>query len=94
MDPQDSARTAALLEQIRDNQVTQLARQAEALALQKEQYEVLRSQAERAERLQDRADELHTRGMGIMTTARRSIAIVLPIVFALIVYLSWLRFRR
>ena len=40
------------------------------------------------------AEDLQTRDMGIMKTARRSIAIVLPIVFALIVYLSWLLFRR
>jgi uncharacterized membrane protein (DUF106 family) len=94
MEQQDSARIAQLLEQIRDNQATQLARQAEALTLQKEQFEVYRRQAERAERLQDRAEELQTRGMGIMMTARRSLAVVLPIVFALIVYLSWLLFRR
>jgi uncharacterized membrane protein (DUF106 family) len=93
MEP-DGTRIAALLEQIRDNQATQLARQAEALVLQKEQFEVFRRQAERAERLQDRAEELQTRGMGIMKTARRSLAVVLPIVFVLIVYLSWLLFRR
>ena len=90
----DDARIVQLLEQIRDNQATQLARQAEALALQKEQFEVFRRQAERAERLQDRAEELQSRGMGIMKTARRSLAIVLPIVFLLILYLSWLLFRR
>jgi uncharacterized membrane protein (DUF106 family) len=90
----DDARIAQLLEQIRDNQATQLARQADALELQKEQFAVYRRQAERAERLQDRAEELQSRGMGIMKTARRSLAIVLPIVFALIVYLSWLLFRR
>ena len=83
-----------MLEQIRDNQATQLARQAEALELQKEQFAVYRRQAERAEKLQDRAEELQTRGMGIMKTARRSIAVVLPIVILLIVYLSWLIFRR
>ena len=92
MEP-DSAKIAALLEQIRDNQATQLARQAEALVLQKEQFAVFRRQAERAEKLQDRAEELQARGMGIMKTARRSIAIVLPIVILLIAYLSWLLFR-
>jgi len=90
----DDARMVQLLEQIRDNQAVQLARQAEALELQKEQFAVFRRQAERAERLQDRAEELQTRGMGIMKTARRSIAIVLPVVILLIVYLSWLLFRR
>ncbi len=93
MDPDDKARTAALLEQIRDNQAMQLARQAEALDLQKQQFEIVRRQAERAERIQDRAEELQARSMGIMKTARRSLAIVLPIVILLIIYLSWLIFR-
>ena len=86
MDPNDSARIESLLETIRDNQ-------AAALALQKEQLELVRRQLERAEHIQDRAEELQSRGMGIMTTARRSLAIVLPIVILLIVYLSWLIFR-
>jgi uncharacterized membrane protein (DUF106 family) len=93
MEQNDTVRMAALLEQIRDNQATQLERQAEALALQKEQFELVRVQYERAARLQDRAEELQTRGMGIMTTARRSLAVVLPIVILLIIYLSWLLFR-
>ena len=93
MEQSDSARIVELLEQIRDNQATQLARQTEALAMQKEQFEIVRRQAERAERLQDRAEELQTRGMGIMKTARRSLAVVLPIVIVLIIYMSWLLFR-
>jgi len=93
MEQNDSARIVALLEQIRDNQATQLARQTEALAMQKDQFEIVRRQAERAERLQDRAEELQTRGMGIMKTARRSLAVVLPIVIVLIIYMSWLLFR-
>ncbi|MGH8129836.1 MAG: hypothetical protein ACRES3_03160 [Steroidobacteraceae bacterium] len=86
MDPNDSARIVTLLEQVRDNQ-------AAMLALQKEQFELVRRQVERTERIQDRAEELQARGMGIMKTARRSLAIVLPIVILLIVYLSWLIFR-
>ncbi|MGH8198244.1 MAG: hypothetical protein ACRETI_08735 [Steroidobacteraceae bacterium] len=86
MDPNDSARIVTLLEQVRDNQ-------AAMLTLQKEQFELVRRQAERAERIQDRAEELQSRGMGIMKTARRSLAIVLPIVILLIVYLSWLIVR-
>ncbi|MDH4258805.1 MAG: hypothetical protein OEW16_00735 [Gammaproteobacteria bacterium] len=93
MEQNDIARIIELLERIRDNQMTHLARQAEVLALQKEQFEIVRRQAERAERLQDRAEELQARGMGIMKTARRSIAIVLPVVILLIIYLSWLLFR-
>jgi len=93
MDDRNADRIVALLEQVRDNQAAQLARQAEALALQKEQFEVFRRQAERAEKLQDRAEDLQARGMGIMKTARRSLAVVLPVVILLIAYLTWLLFR-
>lgn len=93
MDDRQAERIVALLEQLRDNQAEQLKRQAEALALQKEQFEMVRRQAERAEKLQDRAEELQTRGMGMMKTARRAVAILLPIVILLVIYLSWLIFR-
>jgi len=86
MNPDDTARTLALLEQIRDNQ-------AAALAMQKEQFELFRRQVERTERIQDRAEELQARGAGIMNTARRSLAFVLPVVILLIAYLTWLIFR-
>ena len=86
MDTNDTARLVALLEQVRDNQTA-------ALAMQKEQFELVRRQAERAERIQDRAEELQEKGMGIMKTARRSLAFVLPVVIILIIYLSWLIFR-
>jgi hypothetical protein len=93
MEQDELARIAALLGQIRDNQAEQLARQREALEFQKSQLEIVRKQAERAERIQDRAEELQARSAGIVTTARRSLAVVLPVVFLLIVYLSWLIFR-
>lgn len=86
MTPDDTARTLALLEQIRDNQ-------AAALAMQKEQFELFRRQVERTERIQDRAEELQARGAGIMNTARSSLAFVLPVVILLIAYLTWLIFR-
>ena len=68
MEPDETARLMTLLERMRDNQET-------SLAMQKEQFELFRRQMERTERLQDRAEELQARGMGIMKTARRSIAI-------------------
>jgi hypothetical protein len=79
MEQDELARITALLEQIRDNQA--------------EQLEIVRKQADRAERIQERAEELQARSAGIVTTARRSLAVVLPVVFLLIVYLSWLIFR-
>ena len=93
MDSEDARRIAALLEQIRDNQAEQLARQREALEFQKSQLEIVRRQAERAERIQDRAEELQARSAGVVTTARRSLAVVLPVVVLLIAYLTWLIFR-
>lgn len=79
MDKDDAARIATLLEQIRDNQVAQL--------------ELVKRQAERTERIQDRAEELQAKSAGIVTTARRSLAFLLPLVILLIVYVSWLIFR-
>lgn len=93
MDSEDTRRIAALLEQIRDNQAEQLARQREALEFQRTQLEIVRRQAERAERIQDRAEQLQARSAGVVTTARRSLAVVLPVVVLLIAYLSWLIFR-
>jgi uncharacterized membrane protein (DUF106 family) len=93
MEQDDFARIAALLEQIRDNQAEQLARQREALELQKSQFELVRRQAERTERIQDRAEELQSRGAGLVKAARRSLAVLIPLVIALIVYVSWLIFR-
>ena len=93
MENDAAARIAALLEQIRDNQAEQLARQREALDFQRHQFELVKRQAERAERIQDRAEELQAKGAGIVKTARRSIAIILPVVTLLIAYVTWLMLR-
>jgi uncharacterized membrane protein (DUF106 family) len=93
MERDDVARIMDLLGQIRDNQSAQLACQREALEIQKGQLEIVRRQAERTERIQDRAEELQAKGAGMMKAARRTLAVVLPLVALLIVYLSWLIFR-
>ena len=54
----DEPEAIALLREIRDNQRTQLARQAEALEMQRNQFEMARAQLERAEALQGRAEAL------------------------------------
>jgi hypothetical protein len=79
MERDELARIAALLEEIRDRQA--------------EQLEIVKRQAARTERIQDRAEELQARSAGVVTTARRSLAVVLPVVILLIAYLSWLIFR-
>lgn len=93
MEQDNAARIAALLEQIRDNQAEQIARQREALEFQKMQFELVKRQAERTERIQDRAEDLQAKSAGIVKSARRSVAFILPVVIALIAYLSWLIFR-
>ena len=52
------AQVARLLEEVRDNQRTQLERQAESLAIQKEQFQVFLKQQEKTNQLQDRAEAI------------------------------------
>jgi len=82
-----------LLKSIRSNQETQLHRQQEALELQKEQYEMVKKQFVRAEKLQDRAESIQNSSARLMGAARKTLVVILPIIFGLIVYLSWLIFR-
>ena len=82
-----------LLTEIRDAQQLQLARQEEALRLQREQFAIFQRQAERAEQLQNRAEKIQDKSAQVIGTARRALFLVLPIVVLLIVYVSWLLFR-
>jgi uncharacterized membrane protein (DUF106 family) len=82
-----------VLKEIRANQRIQLERQAQALALQKEQFEMVKAQYARAEKIQDRAEAIQDTGAKMMGTARKAMAIILPVVIALVIYLSWLIFR-
>ena len=52
---------AALLREIRDQQGLQLERQAEALAMQRDQFALYRSQLDRIERINDRAEAIQGR---------------------------------
>jgi hypothetical protein len=91
---EDLARVVSVLEEIRDDQRLQLQRQAEALALQREQFAMVQKQFERTEHIQERAEMLQTRSAQIVGTARKVMIVVLPIITFLIIYLSWLLFRR
>jgi hypothetical protein len=93
MNPARDQRLLQLLEEIRDGQRTQMERQQEALAMQREQLAVVRAQFERVERIQDRAENLQERSAQVIGVARKSLYVVLPILFALIAYVSWLIFR-
>lgn len=94
MDDADTQRIAALLEEIRDGQLLQLQRQADSLAVQREQADMARKQFERAEKLQDRAEALQARGAQVITVARRAETIVVPVLVLLLIYISWLMFLR
>ena len=82
-----------VLKEIRGNQQALLEGQRESLQIQREQFELARTQFERAEKLQERAELLQDRGSSMMLAARRVLAVILPIVIGLVIYLSWLIFR-
>jgi hypothetical protein len=90
----DVRQLSRLLEEIRDTQRLQLERQTEALAVQREHLTMVQRQTERAERLQDRAEQLQTRSAQLMGSARTISTVLIPVVVALMVYVSWLIFRR
>lgn len=79
-------RIVALLEEIRD-------RQAEALALQREQLDLVRAQAERTSRIQDRAEGLQQTYAETLRRGRVFIFTVIGIIAALLLYVGWLVFR-
>ena len=82
-----------LLTELRDAQRLQLARQEEALELQRKQFAIFQHQAERAEHLQNRAEKIQDRSAQIIGTARKALFVVLPILVLLIGYVSWLMLR-
>lgn len=94
MNDNDLQRLASLLEDIRDNQRMQIERQAEALELQRRQFAMLEKQQERAERIQDRAEQIQAKSAQLVAGSRKALAVVLPVIIALIGYLTWLLFRR
>ena len=87
MNEQELQRLIRTLEEIRDNQKLQLERQAEALALQREQFALGQKQSDRTERIQDCAEDIQAKGAQLVAGARRALAIILPIVTVLILYL-------
>ena len=94
MTDDDVQRLSRLLEEIRDTQRLQLERQTEALTIQREQLAMVQRQAERTERIQARAEEIQTRSAQLVSSARRLATVLVPVVVALMLYVSWLLFRR
>ena len=102
MNDADAQRIARLLEEIRDDQRTQLERQAEALGVQREQAEMARRQFARADKLHGRvvvldiafAEAIQARSSQLVGAARRLVLVAVPVILLLLVYVSWLLFRR
>jgi uncharacterized membrane protein (DUF106 family) len=82
----DGTKLEQLLAEVRDNQ-------REALALQREHLAVVQKQYERAERINERAERIQAKSAQLVGAARSALAIVLPIIIALVAYLTWLLFR-
>ena len=91
---EELGRAIRLLEEIRDNQRAHLERQAEVLALQKEQFQLFRTQHEKAQVIQDRAAALQEKSADLVERGRKLFVIVLPIIAALLLYLGFLLFFR
>ena len=94
MNENESLRMIRVLEELRDGQKLQLERQQEALQVQREQFALVQKQFERTERIQDRAEKLQAKSADIVGIARKTLLVIVPVVIALIVYVSWLIFRR
>ena len=84
---------AALLEEVRDNQRTQLERQAESLAIQKEQFQVFLKQQEKTSQLQDRAEAIQVRSSHLIANVQRFVPFAMAAVAVLIGFVAWLLFR-
>lgn len=93
MTDQEFQQLATILREIRDGQRLQLERQAEALAIQRDQFALVQRQTERHERIQDRAENIQANGAQLMAVARKTLFVLLPIVGLLIMYVSWIILR-
>ena len=77
---------AALLREIRDQQGLQLERQAEALAMQRDQFALYRSQLDRIERINDRAEAIQGRAG---KAAKFVLWIAVPLVILVLALMLW-----
>ena len=81
-----------LLQEIRDDQRSLLAQNQQMLDQSREQFELVKRQYERSERIQDRAEALQSRGEFLVGGAKKAFIVIIPILIALLVYVSWLIF--
>ena len=84
---------AALLEEVRDNQRTQLEHQAESLAIQKEQFQIFLKQQEKTSQLQDRAEAIQAKSSNLIKNVQRFVPFAMVAVAVLIGFVAWFLFR-
>ena len=66
----------------------------EALSIHRESFAILQKQHERTERIQDRAEAIQTKSAQLVAGSRKILAIVVPVLVVLIIYVSWLLLRH
>ena len=85
-----SEEIASLLRDIRDQQRIQLDRQAEALALQRRQFEAYEAQLVRVEHINDRAEAIQRRAG---KASKVVLWVALPLLLLVLATLVWPWFR-
>ena len=81
-----------VLEEIRDDQRVLLEHSRQMLELAQTQLDIVKRQFDRAQQLQDRAEALQSRGEGLISGARKAFYVIIPVLIALLIYVSWLLF--
>lgn len=93
MSEEIAIRTLEVLQEIRDGQNHHLLKQQEALDLQVANLELVKDQFERANKLQDRAENMQESADSLVANAKKSLKVILPIIFVLLMIVVWLIFR-
>lgn len=82
-----------MLEEIRDDQRKLLAQNEQLLEITRGELEIVKSQHDRATEIQDRAEAIQARSEGLVGGARKTFFVIIPVLIALLIYVSWLLFR-
>lgn len=93
MNDEQSRELIQVLQEINTSQKRQIENQDEILGLQRENLELVKRQFQRADKLQERAESIQNASAGMIKSARKALAFILPVIIVLIVYLSWIIFR-
>jgi hypothetical protein len=82
-----------VLEEIRDDQRKLLAQNEQLLDITRGELEIVKRQHDRVSKIQDRAEAIQSRSEGLVGVARKAFYVIIPVLIALLGYVSWLLFR-